>query len=77
MPTFEKVILKEGKYRQWNDKKKDYEFSEVTSNRLRKLVDTFQLVHLSTGDILRYNIKKQKRRAKTWKQNFNSLKTVQ
>lgn len=42
MPKFDKVILKEGKYRQWNDKKKTSEFSEVTPNRIRKLVDTFQ-----------------------------------
>lgn len=42
MPKFDKVILKEGKYRQWNEAKKAYEFVDVTPERIKKLVDTFQ-----------------------------------
>lgn len=41
MAKFEKIILKEGKYRQWNDKTKQYEFVTVDSNRLNQLVDAF------------------------------------
>jgi hypothetical protein len=41
MPKFEKTILKEGKYRQWNEKTNKYQFVEVTPARIKKLVDTF------------------------------------
>jgi hypothetical protein len=41
MAKFEKVVLKEGKYRQWNEKTKQYEFVSVTPDRLNQLVDTF------------------------------------
>lgn len=41
MVTFEKTILKEGKYRQWNEAQKKYEFVPVTRERLQNLVQTF------------------------------------
>lgn len=41
MVAFEKTILKEGKYRQWNETLKKYEFVPVTRERLQNLVQTF------------------------------------
>jgi hypothetical protein len=42
MPKFEKTVLTQGKFRQWNEATKKYEFVEVTPERLQKLSDTFQ-----------------------------------
>lgn len=42
MPKFEKTILTEGKFRQWNEATKKYEIVHVTPDRLRKLSDNFQ-----------------------------------
>ena len=42
MPKFEKTILTEGKFRQWNEATKKYEIVHVTPERLRKLSDNFQ-----------------------------------
>lgn len=42
MPKFEKTILTEGKFRQWNEATKKYEIVHVTPDRLKKLSDNFQ-----------------------------------
>lgn len=42
MPKFEKTILTEGKFRQWNEATKKYEIVHVTADRLKKLSDNFQ-----------------------------------
>jgi hypothetical protein len=42
MPKFEKVVLTEGKFRQWNEATKQYEIVEVTPARLEKLSSNFQ-----------------------------------
>ena len=41
MVAFKKTILKEGKYRQWNDAQKKFEFVPVTRERIQSLVSTF------------------------------------
>jgi hypothetical protein len=42
MPKFEKTIVREGKFRQWNENTKQYEMVEVTPERLEKLRGNFQ-----------------------------------
>jgi hypothetical protein len=42
MPKFEKIVLTEGKFRQWNEATKKYEIVEVTPTRLQKLSSNFQ-----------------------------------
>jgi len=42
MVKFEKVIVQEGKFRQWNEHLKQFEMVEVTPERLKKLRDNFQ-----------------------------------
>ena len=42
MPKFEKTIVTEGKYRQWNDAQKKYVFESVPAERIKNLASTFQ-----------------------------------
>ena len=42
MPKFEKTILKEGRYRQWDDIQKKYVYVTLTADRIRSLSSSFQ-----------------------------------
>lgn len=42
MPKFEKTIVTEGRYRQWNDAQKKYVFESVPAERIKNLSSTFQ-----------------------------------
>ena len=49
MPKFEKIILKEGKFRQWNEQTKEYEYVTVDKARLDKLEQSFQKITKKHG----------------------------
>lgn len=42
MPKFEKTIVTEGKYRQWDDVQKKYVYVTLTADRIRSLSSSFQ-----------------------------------